>query len=119
MPSMDWETFQHDHHRPHLIVVSRDVGAKRDLFVAKVDLERLAVTLGASGNFALKSEGRTIYVAFESDLDAARFAAVLRPIETTRDREWASKTLARMDAGAYRRIAATLKQSTLKTVRKR
>jgi hypothetical protein len=115
MPSMEWETFQHDHHRPHLLIVRMDVKGKSTPSVAKTRFERLAVRLGASGNYAFKVEGTTIYAAFEDDADAVRFAAVLRPTQTTREPEWASKALARMDDAAYRRIAAVLKTARLKT----
>ena len=78
------------------------------------DLERLAVRLGTSGNYAFRMEGTYIYAAFEDDGDAARFAAVLRPQQTTRETEWASKALARMDQPTYRRIATLLKENRQK-----
>jgi len=115
MPSMEWEAFQHDHHRPHLLIVRKDVKGKSNPSMAKTHFERLAVKLGASGNYAFKVEGTTIYAAFEDETDAVRFATVLRPTQTTREPEWASKALARMDDAAYRRIAAVLKTARLKT----
>jgi hypothetical protein len=87
MPNMEWEAFQHDHHRPHLLIVSIDVTDESNRAMAKTHFERLAVTLGASGNYAFKVEGTTIYAAFEADR-AARFSALLRPSETTREAEW-------------------------------
>ena len=119
MPIMDWEAFQHDHYRPHLFIVSIEAQEKPNPSVAKAYLERLAVTLGASGNYAIKTEGTNIYAAFEDDADAARFAAVLRPKQTTRELEWASKALARMDDAAYERIAAIVKKGRRKTARRR
>ena len=119
MPSMEWDAFQHDHHRPHLLIVSMDVKGKSNPSVAKTHFERLAVRLGAAGNYAFKVEGTTIYAAFEDDMDAVRFAAVLRPTQTTREPEWTSKALARMDDAAYRRIATILKWARLKTAGKR
>ena len=115
MPSMEWEAFQHDHHRPHLLIVSMEVKGKSNPSVEKTHFERLAVKLGASGNYAFKVEGTTIYAAFEDETDAVRFATVLRPTQTTREPDWASKALARMDDAAYRRIAAVLKTARLKT----
>jgi hypothetical protein len=112
---MNWEAFQHDHHRPHLLILSIEVKGARNPSAAKASLERLAVRLGPSGNYAIKTEGTTICAAFEDDADAARFAAVLRPKQTTRESEWASKAVARMDDAAYRRIAAILKKGRLKT----
>lgn len=109
MPIMDWEAFQHDHHRPHLFIVSMEAKGKPNPSVAKADLKHLAVTLRASGNYAIKTDGTNIYAAFENDADAARFAAVLRPRQTTRESEWASKALARMDDAVYQRIAAVIK----------
>src|SRR5436190_22678451 len=50
MPSMEWEAFQHDHHRPHLLIVRKDVKGKSTPSMAKTHFERLAVKLGASGN---------------------------------------------------------------------
>jgi hypothetical protein len=52
----------------------------------------LLLNLGAIGNYAIKTEGATIYIAFEEDADADRLAAVLRPKQTTRELEWALPT---------------------------
>src|SRR5262245_14859395 len=109
MPSMDWEDFQQDHHRPHVLIVS--MGAKRPRrSLAKADFDRLVARLGAIGNYAIKKEGTTIHIAFEEDADADRLAAVLRPKQTTRDPEWTSKSLASIDDATCRRIAAVLKR---------
>lgn len=75
---------------------------------AKDDFERLAVALGVSGNYAIKSRGANIYATFERGADAARFAAVLRPSQTTRETEWSSKALAQMRGATIRRISAIL-----------
>ena len=64
-------------------------------------------------------DGTYIYAAFEDDADAAQFAAVLRPQQTTREAEWASKALARMDQPTYRRIATLLKENRQKKTTKR
>lgn len=119
MPSVDWEAFQHSHYRPHLLIVSIEERSKPTPCVTKANFERLAVRLGMSGNYAFKTEGTNIYAAFEDDADAARFAAVLRPTQTTRESAWASKALARMDDPAYRRIAAILKKSRRKKAKRR
>ena len=70
------------------------------------------MTLRASGNYAIKTEGTNIYAAFEDDADAARFAAVLRPKQTTRESEWASMALARMDDAVYGRIISVCLKGT-------
>ena len=106
---MNWKDFEHTHHRPHLLIVSMEAKEKAKPSLAEADFQRLAVTLRAVGNYAIKTEGTAIYVAFEDDADANRFAAVLRPLETTRDSEWASKALVHMDHIVYRRVAALLK----------
>ena len=113
MPSMNWEDFQRDHHRPHLLIVSM-THEKPKRSVGKGDFERLAVRLGACGNYAIRMEGTTIYAAFEDDADATRFSAVLRPTQSSRESEWASKTLAQIDDVTYRRIAAILKTAKVK-----
>jgi hypothetical protein len=105
---MDWKDFEHSHHRPHLMIVSMEAKEKAKPSLAEAAFQRLAVTLRAAGNYAIKMEGTAIYVAFEDDADAERFAAVLRPMETTRDSEWVSKALVRMDDAAYRRVATIL-----------
>ena len=74
MPKMDWEEFQRDHHRPHLLVVSMEATTASTPPVEKADFERLAVRLGAAGNYAFKVKGTTVYAAFEVDTDAKRFA---------------------------------------------
>ena len=66
--------------------------------------------LGAAGNYTFKVEGTTVYAAFEDDADAKRFAEVFRPEQTTRELEWATKALARMDGATYRRIAGIPKR---------
>jgi hypothetical protein len=119
MPSMGWEAFQRDHHRPHLLIVRMDAKGEPSPLGAKANLQRLAATLGASGNYAIKAEGTTIYAAFEKDADAARLAALLRPTRTTREWEWASKTFARMDDAAYQRIATILQKRPLKASKRR
>jgi hypothetical protein len=119
MPRMDWEVFERNHHRPHLLVVSLKAKGRNNLAVVRADFERLATKLGASGNYAFKTEGTTIHAAFEDDADAARFAAVLRPSQTTRESEWASKALASMDDAAYRRITALLKRGRLTAKRRK
>src|SRR5262245_9345515 len=106
---MDWDKFQRDHHRPHLLVVRGEASESSKSTAKKADLERLAVRLGAVGNFAIKAEGRTIYAAFEEDADAKRFAKVFRPEQISRESEWASKAITRMDGATSRRIARLLK----------
>jgi hypothetical protein len=113
MPSMDWEAFQRDHYRPYLFVV--EAKDKPTALAGKANFERLAAALGVSGNYAIKTQGASIYMAFESDVDATRFAAVLRPESTTREWEWASRALARMDGATTRRISAILKEGGRKT----
>jgi hypothetical protein len=105
MPKMDWGEFQRDHHRPHLLVVSMEGSKASEPPPAEADFERLAVRLGAAGNYAFKVEGTTVYAAFETDDDARRFAEVFRAGQITRESAWATKALARMDAATYRRIA--------------
>ena len=109
MPSMDWEDFQHDHHRPHVLIVSMEAKKPRHA-LEKADFDRLISRLGAIGNYAVKKEGTAIHIAFEGDRDADRLAAVLRPTQTTRESEWASKSLASIDDAAHRRISAFLKR---------
>jgi hypothetical protein len=109
MPSMDWEDFQHDHHRPHVLIVSMEAKKPRHA-LEKADFDRLVSRLGAIGNYAIKKEGTAIHIAFEGDADADRLAAVLRPKQTTRESEWASKSLASIDDAAHRRISAFLKR---------
>ena len=116
---MDWENFQRDHHRPHLLVVSVEERKSFKPTAEKANLERLAVRLGAAGNYAFKVEGTTVYVAFEDDADAARFTEVFRPEKVTRESEWATKALARMHAATHRRIAGMLKTVRLTTKSRR
>jgi hypothetical protein len=104
---MDWESFQRDHHRPHLLVVSVEERKTSKPPAEKADLERLAVRLGAAGNYAFKVEGTTVY------------AEVFRPEQSTRESEWASKAVARMDGATYRRIVGTLKRMRLTSKRRR
>src|SRR5215204_3758836 len=113
MPKMEWAQFQRDHHRPHLLVVS--VVARKASATEAPDLERLAVRLGAAGNYAFSVEGTTLLAAFEHDGDAERFAQVFKPTQITREPEWTSKAWARMDGATLRRIADILKGPRLTT----
>ena len=106
---MDWEDFHHDHHRPHVLIVSMEAKKPRHA-LAKADFDCLVEKLGVIGNYAIKTEGATIYIAFEEDADADRLGAVLRPKQTTRESEWASKSLASIDDVTRRRISAILKR---------
>ena len=107
---MDWEDFHHDHHRPHVLIVSMEAKKPRHA-LAKADFDRLVANLGAIGNYAIKTEGTTTHIAFEQDADADRLAAVLRPKQTTRELEWASKSLASIDDVTHRRVSAILRSS--------
>jgi hypothetical protein len=119
MPKMDWGEFQRDHHRPHLLVVSMEARKASKPPAAEADFERLAVRLGTAGNYAFKVEGTTVYAAFEADDDAKRFAEVFRAGQITRESEWATMALARMDGATYRRIAGMLKTVRLTTKSRR
>lgn len=111
MPSMDWDTFQETHHRPHLIVATLELGRDPASNEAMVTLfERLATALGMSGNYAIKKDGANIRAAFEIDRDAERFAAVLLAKTTLSEPEWASKSVGRIDGAARRKIMAALNQ---------
>ena len=116
MPSMDWEHFQRDHHRPHVLIVS--IESKKSP-LAKADFNRLILGWGSVGNYAIKAEGTTIYIAFEDDADANRMASILRPERTTREAEWASKSWATIDDVTYRRIASLLKKTSVPSKRRR
>lgn len=112
MPKMEWAQFQRHHHRPHLLVVSVVARKASNPPTEASDLERLAVRLGAAGNYAFRVEGTTLFAAFENDGDAERFAQVFKPKQITREPEWASKASARMDAATLRRIADILRGAT-------
>ena len=119
MPRMDWGEFQRDHHRPHLLVVSMEASKASKPRAEEADFERLAVRLGAAGNYAFKMEGTTVYAAFEADDDAKRFAELFKAGQITRESEWATKALARMDGATYRRIAGISKTVRLTTKSRR
>lgn len=63
---MQWEDFQRDHHRPHLLVVSVEAMKASNPHREVPDLERLAVRLGAAGNYAFKVEGTTLCAALKT-----------------------------------------------------
>ena len=120
MPSMDWETFQDAHYRPHLVIANLAGTAKPDQAeTRKALLERLAASLGVAGNYAIKRDGTTIHAAFELDMDAARFADVLLAKTAFRDPEWASRAVARMDRATQRKITDALRQNRVKNTKKR
>lgn len=115
MPNMDWETFQEAHYRPHLVIANLDGTSEPDQGEkSKTTLERLAATLGAAGNYAIKRDGTTIHAAFELDTDAARFGGIMLAKATFRDPEWASRAVAHIDRATQKKIAATLRQNHVK-----
>jgi hypothetical protein len=116
MPSIDWERFLYDHHRPHVLIVSLEVKKPR-YALAKGDFDRLVARLGPIGNYAIKTDGSTIHIAFEEDADADRLAAILRPRQTTREEEWASKSLASIDGARLPSPATMLSRRRLNSKR--
>lgn len=120
MPSMDWDAFLDAHYRPHLVVATLGSGVEPASDQATgVLLERLAEALRLSGNYAIKHDGDDIRAAFETDADAGRFAGVLMAKTTTRDPEWASRAVGRIDGVAQRKIMGALRQHRLKRPRRR
>jgi predicted regulator of Ras-like GTPase activity (Roadblock/LC7/MglB family) len=109
---MDWDAFQDAHYRPHLV--------EADLAIASEDttatvFDRLPTMLGLTGNYAIRKDGNTIRAAFEIDSDAERFAAMLLAKVSSREAEWASRWVGRIDGTTRRRILAALKQHRLKS----
>ena len=120
MPNMDWDTFQDSHHRPHLVVANLASGRDPASDETTVALfERLAIALGMSGNYSITKDGAYIRAAFEIDTDAERFAGVLLAKTTAGEREWASRSVSRIDGAAQRKIATALRQLGLKRPRRR
>jgi hypothetical protein len=120
MPSMDWDTFQDRHYRPHLLVANLRFGRDPASDETAVALfERLAMALDMAGNYAIKKDGAYIRAAFEIDRDAERFARVLLAKTTAGEREWASRSVSRIDGAAQRKIATALRQLGLKRPRRR
>jgi hypothetical protein len=95
--------------------LSSEAKNKCAALVGKTTLERLMAALGVPGNYAIKILGASIYMAFESDVDATRIGTVFRPASTTREGEWASRALARMDGATPRRISAILRKGGRRT----
>jgi hypothetical protein len=120
MPNMDWDTFQDSHHRPHLVVANLASGRDPASDETTVALfERLAIALGMSGNYSITKDGAYIRAAFEIDTDAERFARVLLAKTTAGEREWASRSVSRIDGASQRKIVAALTQHRLKRPRRR
>jgi hypothetical protein len=120
MPSMDWDTFQAAHYRPHLVVATLELGLDPVSDETTVALfERLAMALVMSGSYTIKEDGSNIRAAFEIDTDAERFAGVLLAKSTLGEPEWASRSVARIDGAVQRKIIAALRQRRLKRLRRR
>jgi hypothetical protein len=119
MPSMDWDSFQDAHYRPHLVVATLEPGLEPVSDETTVALfERLAMAFGMSGNYAFKKDGANIHAAFEIDTEAERFAGLLQAKTTTCEPEWASRSVGRIDGAAQRRIIAAVRQRGLKRARR-
>jgi hypothetical protein len=117
MPRKEWESFQETHYRPHLVVA--DIDVRLNAPEIEKSLEKLAASLDLAGDYAIRNEGGKICAAFERDLDAEQFARVLPSRGTTRDAEWASRTVSHMDGAAHKRIVAALKQHRLRNPARR
>ena len=99
---MDWEAFQEAHFRPHLVIV-RAVDFEPQM--ARVMLGRwLDESFNPPGNCALTRDGQSILVAFENDLDAKKFATLLRATAVASEPMWATMAEGRFDRAARRRI---------------
>lgn len=114
MPRMDWDRFQDAHYRPHLVVATLEGQAAATPGDPVAQFERLATALGVSGNYALKTDATSLRAAFEFDTDAERFAAILEEGRSTRELEWASRTVGRIDGVAQKRIVAVLRKLRLR-----
>ena len=108
MPSMNWETFQASHFRPHLVVSHLPVNAEPE--EGKTTLERVIASLNLSGNYAFQQDRESIRVAFEKDADAGRLASMLRAKATRPESEWGSSAVAHLSRTVQRRMAAALEQ---------
>ena len=117
---MDWGQFLDAHYRPHLIAVNLGTPSNSKSgwhFIAL--LERLAESLGAAGNYSIRTEGRVVKVAFERDIDAETLGQVLSAQTDERGPEWASQWVCSFDRVAQREIVATLKETRLRFAKRR
>lgn len=102
---MEWEVFLEAHYRPNLVevqLVGIDSGVAISILGGWLD--------GRAGNFALRQRGQKILVAFERDVDAERFASLVRARPGERSAEWTSRRMARLDSAGRRRIASMSRQ---------
>lgn len=119
MPLEDWEAFQDAHHRPHLVIVDlpKASGARaRRLGLAF--LARLAARLCLGGPYAMNPDRTDIKVAFESDIDAKKFADALQAKSRGKEAAWASTARGSLDRTAKRRITSSLRAAHLKLAKR-
>jgi hypothetical protein len=83
---MPWPDF-HDAYPRSLIIFADIEGRAQARFML---LNRLAEAMQLKGAYALHSEPGQIRVAFERDVDAAKFAAGVHASKTAREGGWAS-----------------------------
>jgi len=114
MPRMDWGQFLDAHYRPHLVAVNLGTPSSSTSglhFIAL--LERLTESLGTSGNYSIRTEGRVVKVAFEREIDAETLGQTLSAQPDERGPEWASRWVCSFDRDVQREIVATLKATRL------
>jgi hypothetical protein len=85
MPLMPWRDFDDAYPRSSMIFADVDGRAQTRFML----LNRLAEAMQLEGAYALHAEPGIIRVAFERDVDAAKFAAGVQASKTAREGGWA------------------------------
>jgi hypothetical protein len=121
MSKMEWARFLDAHFRPHLVAVDLGTASSNKSgqhLVAK--LERLAKSLGTTGNYAIHAKGRMANIAFERDVDALSFGEALGAQEAKRSSdEWASRWSCSFDRDGQLKVLTALKKLRLKAAGQR
>jgi hypothetical protein len=106
LPRMEWSGFLDSHYRPYLVVLHQALGA--DGNAAETTVDRLAASLPFAGNYAVKSDGPAIHVAFELAGDMKLFTKIVMARSSAREPEWASRSTAWLTPAIQQRIARQL-----------
>jgi hypothetical protein len=97
---MQWDAFLDIHYRSHLVEI-QPMGVAPEMAMLIVD-----DCLGNSvGNYSLQQRGEEVLVAFERSADAERFSRLLKATYLDRSAEWSSRSRARLNRAACRRLA--------------
>jgi hypothetical protein len=118
---MEWAAFLDAHYRPYLVSVNLGtISSSTSGRHLVATLERLAESLGTTGNYSIRAKGQVAEIAFEKDVDALTFGEALGAREAERaSDEWASRWACSFGRDGQRKVLSALKRLRLRVASRR